>query len=249
MNIVLIALAFLLVLSPVSAQQVPPKDSTLSYNLPFSNKQEEFLRHRFGVGIAHAWGDDVIGNFMLSIAYAYRFSTWFEIEANVGMMNNPFMNNIIGLDPYDIQALATRTRNGTTSIYFNQTGSTLVDIGATFTPFAAPWDCVHFTAGIAVLRIAGYINSDDYAVITAPIASSSGGATAFVAFQNYYFDVIRSLPFVRVSNTATLSDRLNLDLRFGVYFSDQNLTGNPNRFGSDFIIRYASLGAIVSYRL
>jgi hypothetical protein len=252
MNKFLLFIGTLIVLGTVNmlAQQVPtqPDSTTQALTLPLPKAQEEFLHHRFGVGIAHAWGDDVIGNFMLSVTYAYRFSKFFEIEANVGMMSNPFLHKIIGLDQYDLQELAKRAQSG--GIFFTQSGSTLGDIGATLTPFPAPWDCVHFTAGMALLRLTGYLNQNNYGIIAVPNLLPPTDLTQFVAFQNYYFDVIRPLPFVRVSNTIQVTDRLNVDLRFGVYVGDQVLTGNPNKTSSGrVIIQYASLGAVVSYRL
>jgi hypothetical protein len=208
------------------------------------NQKEEFLRHRFGIAPSLTFGDKLSGNLMFSVIYAYRLSNVFEIEANVGMMSNPFLHRIIGLNSYNIEEFEKR-KKGNVFFSFIQSGSVLADVGATITPFSAPWDCVHFTVGIAVQRWTGYMNIDYYRVLIPPVV-----ATPVIDFQNFYFDIIRPLAFVRLSTTIPITERLNVDIRLGLYASDQDITGVP--FGSnsgDVFIRLVNVGAVVSYRL
>lgn len=218
--------------------QLQPPQYLPYYQTP--DASDTVLRHRFGIAPTLTLGDKLAGNLMLSVVYAYRFSSLFEIEANVGMMSNPFVHNIAGLNPHDIEEFKRREKQ--VSIFsFIQTGSTLADIGGTITPFPAPWDCVHFTFGLAVQRWVGYVNLGYYQILTPPTIR-----TSFVDFQNYYFDIVRFLPFARFSNTIPITDRLQADVRFGLYASDKDFIGIGS--GTMFI-RLVNLGGVISYRL
>jgi hypothetical protein len=156
------------------------------------------FRHCFGAGISYVEGDGIsLPNVMLTGMYAYRFTYWLEVEANLNMFQS---NNLK-------DALNT-TNNPQYLPSFNVGHITSLDIAANFSPFSIPWNNLQISLGAGVRRYTGFRNT--------LVGAININQMPYTFTQNYYHDRLEPYLVGRLNYNIPLSEHLALSIRVGL---------------------------------